>query len=213
MKGSTRHDLIVPHDEIFRVKRTWVELSEGKSMPFEARYTAWGAWVVAVILTLVTEYGTGAMRLGWLSALLVLASLLVVTLSVMAVFLFGVDFDKPMLAVLAQRWRGYRLQLSGLLPSQEPKPTTLVLRATARQERPVHIPWYRRLVARVRRRPQPPAPPTPEAETEPSEPAVIRLIPKLRVLPFIGRAVAAEPAIFTVVILGIVLLVFNPWSP
>lgn len=212
--GGTRYDLIVPDDEIFRVKRDWVELSDGKAMPIFARYSAWFTQMAAVVLTLVIEYSTGLMGHGAWSFPLCAAPLAFVVMAVLVVFTFGVSHDKPMVAVLAQLWRGYRLQISGLLPSHKPQPVTLQLRATARQERPVHQPWYRRI---VRSRPtQPPAPPTQEDEGS----ATIARIPKPsqavqflgRVVRGIGSVIAGQPTVFVIVVLAAALFVFNPWE-
>lgn len=216
---STKHDLVHPDDEVFRVKKIWVKWSDGKPgqagkpMPFEARYAAWFTWFGALFFTFLIQFMLGMWTMGWISLVLVGATVFTESLAVASLFMFGVDFDRPLGAVAAQIWRGWKLQLDSLLPSQQAQPVTLRLRATARQERPAHTPWYRR----VGRRSQPPAPPTPEAEIEPS---VVAQIPKpRRRLAFVGRVlrglgvVATEqPVVLVVVGMSIALLVFNPWS-
>lgn len=111
---------IQPDDEVYRVRAVWLG-PKGLTLPFTARYTAWGIWLAAFVGILVFEKLTWGIHMPPMWELSI-------SIFVTYVAMLVVDYDRP--------WRAHvtslRRELTRVLTRRPPRdmPYDVVLRAT-----------------------------------------------------------------------------------
>jgi hypothetical protein len=100
-----------PDDEVYRVDAVWLG-PRGMTLPWSARYSAYGIWLVLFVSALVVE-GILPMRVS-------MPPVWELVLSILATYaLTGViDHDRPLVSV----WQLLRAELSAPRPPKPPRP-------------------------------------------------------------------------------------------
>jgi hypothetical protein len=103
-----------PDDEVYRVDAVWLG-PRGMTLPWSARYSAYGIWLVLFVSALVVE--------GILPTRVSMPPVWELVLSILATYaLTGViDHDRPLVSV----WQLLRAEVSAPRPPKPPRPVRI----------------------------------------------------------------------------------------